>query len=186
MKKYTIPKGEHSSDHPIKLYTGKSSFNFSVNFDESCRYDLGTIDQLDINKLAGISFGYHQTNSIRIGWAYNVINQNIDLYSYCYLNGNRLTDTIGSCSIGVDTSIKLNLNFKANTFNITLNGGTNHEFIYKYPFLKLGYYLYPYFGGNNPAPHEMVIYLDGIYFFKNETFLKRLHKKFITFFIWEK
>lgn len=162
MKKYTILEGEHYSTHSIKIYTGKTSLPFSVNFDESCRYDLGTIDQLDVNKLAGVSFGNHETNSIRIGWAYNLITQKMDLFAYCYENGTRLIHPIGNCNLSEDVSIKLELNFNGNTFKISLAGSAFREFPYKYPALKAGYYLFPYFGGNNPAPHNMIIYLDGI------------------------
>jgi hypothetical protein len=162
MKKYVIPAGEHYSTHSVKIYSGKTSLPFIVNFDESCSYDLGTIDQLDVNKLAGVSFGNHETNSIRIGWAYNLETQKMDLFAYCYENGVRIIHPIGNCNLSEDVSIKLELNFKNNFFRVTRADSAFQEFSYTYPFLKAGYYLFPYFGGNNPAPHEMIIYLDGI------------------------
>jgi hypothetical protein len=160
MKTYIILRGEHYSTHPFKLYTGKTSLPVVVNFDESCRYDLGTIDQLDVNKLAGVSFGNHETNSIRIGWAYNLTTQKMDLFAYCYQNTARIINAIGSCNLSEEVSIKLELNFKAHSFKISLAGAASQEFAYNYPSLKVGYYLFPYFGGNIPAPHDMTIYMD--------------------------
>ena len=162
MKTYIILEGEHYSTHSVKVYTGKTALPFTVNFDESCRYDLGSIDQLDVNKLAGVSFGNHEINSIRIGWAYNLNTLKMDLFAYCYENGTRIIHSIGNCNLSENVSIKLELNFKNNSYKISLNESAIQEFPYNYPALKAGYYLFPYFGGNNPAPHDMIIYLDGI------------------------
>ena len=81
MKEYVIKQGEHYSNHELKLYLGKKSFKITFQFDETARYDLGDIDQLDINKLCGVSFGSHEINSIRIGWNYNLFTDKIDISS---------------------------------------------------------------------------------------------------------
>lgn len=159
MKEYLIKQGEHYSDHGFKLYLGKKDFNITVQFTESCRYNLGDVDQLDINKLFGVSFGDHQKNSIRIGWAYNVFTDKIDLFYYTYENGLRKYNKVGECFINEILTIKLNLNFSNKTFSVTIQDITT-VVSYKYPFLKMGYYLYPYFGGNEPAPHDVIIKMD--------------------------
>lgn len=162
MKTYIIKKGEHYSAHPVKPYFGKTSFKVTVNFDESCRYDLGGVDQLDVNKLFGVSFGNHEVNSIRIGWAYNLETLKMDIYTYTYENSVRKINKIGSCSLAENVVINLKLNFGSSTYqtNSIISIPQEQVFAYSYPALKAGYYLYPYFGGNNPAPHEMSIQMD--------------------------
>ena len=162
MKAYIILKGEHYSSHPVKPYFGKNTFKITALFDESCRYDLGNVDQLDVNKLFGVSFGNHESNSIRIGWAYNLESQKMDIYTYTYENSVRNINKIGSCNIGEEVSIQLKLNFSNSSYQTTSSISTPADqiFNYEYPSLRVGYYLYPYFGGNNPAPHDMTIYMD--------------------------
>lgn len=162
MKAYIIKAGEHFSAHPIKPYLGKTSFTVTVNFDESCRYNLDSIDQLDVNKLFGISFGNHEDNSIRLGWAYNLDTLKMDIFTYTYEDGARKINKIGSCNLSVDIVIKLKLDFSGGTYQTTslISIPEEQVFTYKYPALRMGYYLYPYFGGNNPAPHDMIIYME--------------------------
>lgn len=162
MNAYVIKAGEHFSAHPIKPYMGKSVFTVTVNFDESCRYNLNSVDQLDVNKLFGVSFGNHEENSIRLGWAYNLDSLKMDLFTYTYEDSVRKINKIGSCNLNEDVIIKLKLNFSAGSYQTTslISIPQDQVFNYKYPALKIGYYLYPYFGGNNPAPHDMTIYMD--------------------------
>ena len=160
MKKYTIKAGQHYSFHLPKLYVGKKDFKITCQFTESCRYDLGTIDQLDINKLAGISFGYHEINSIRIGWNYNWKNNKIDLYWYIYEDGFRRYGKIDSCEIGEVKEIELLLLKDSKEFYIKTNNA-NLTVNYRYPELLIGYYLFPYFGGEPyPAPHDVELYMS--------------------------
>jgi len=70
---YKIEKYDHHSS-PIRLgfWWGRDRFRWAVTFTESCRYDLKTADQLDVNKLCGIGYlpGHHK-ESARFGWRYN-------------------------------------------------------------------------------------------------------------------
>lgn len=162
MKTYIIPKGWHYSLHLPKPYLGiKKNFNIKVKFTDSCRYNLNNADQQDINKLFGVSFGSHQDNSIRIGWNYNLVTGEIDIYSYEYERGIRwLFTKIGSVAIGDLTYIDLSLAHY--TYSIRINDGISGfgNYIFNYPAIKLGYYLYPYFGGNQPAPHDVKIEME--------------------------
>lgn len=158
MTNYIIKQGEHSSSHGIKFYTGKSNFQITAIFYESCMYDLGDSDQENINKLCGISFGNHQKNSIRIGWNYSLVTKKIRIFYYLYENSVRRSEEICSVNVGDVLSLSLRLETGANYFIIF-----NNKFLklvnYKFPFLKLGYYLYPYFGGNKVAPHDISLSL---------------------------
>ena len=159
MKTYTIPKGEHYSMHLPKPYLGlKKEFNLKVIFGESCRYDLSGVDQLDINKLWGVSFGNHEQNSIRIGWNYDQTTDLITLYSYIYNDGERFYEEIGSVKIDDICEIKFQMYSNSFSFEIAKEGWFSGD--YNYPSIKLGYYLFPYFGGNKVAPHTINIKLD--------------------------
>jgi hypothetical protein len=160
MKKYTIKKGEHYSTHLFKPYLGfKKEFNLTIQFTDSCRYNLGDIDQLDINKLFGVSFGDHQKNSIRIGWNYNLFTDKIDVFSYVYEGGVRKYEKIEEVFINEIFTLKLDLNFTNNAFSI-ISDTTIYFREFGYPKMKLGYYLYPYFGGNKPAPQDIIINME--------------------------
>lgn len=161
MKEYIIKKGNHYSTHIIKPYLGfKKEFNIQFKFNENCRYNLEDVDQLDINKLWGISFGYHEANSIRIGWVYNLFTDKIDLYYYIYENSVRKYAKFSECFINDTCVVKLLL---SNTSFTMIDKGNPWNIIsetYNYPDFKLGYYLWPYFGGNEVAPHDIHIQME--------------------------
>jgi hypothetical protein len=119
-------------------------------------------DASDINKLFGVSFGQHHKNSIRIGW--NNEGGDIKLYYYAYENGYRSWNYIGACKQHEAQSMVLEFDFANNKIYIT-NSATGsidsirtREIPYKFPLFKLGYYLFPYFGGNRTAPKD--VYID--------------------------
>lgn len=168
MKEYIIKKGQHYSKHLPKLYLGdKKDFKIKVEFTESCRYNLSNINQLDVNKLFGVSFGYHKHNSIRIGWNYNIDTDMIDIYRYEYNNGRRLIEKIYSVHIYEELFIKLNLTEIGYVISIESEfskfGYIVEEYIFNYPNIKLGYYLYPYFGGDEVAPHKIIVKMCILY-----------------------
>lgn len=159
MIQYIVKKGENYSSHPFKIFTGKKSHKIEVIFDESCIYDLGNNNQYDINKLWGVSFGAHQNNSIRIGWNWNLITKKIDLYWYKYQNGEF---TFGYFkSYNINEFVTIDVYFDYSSSNFTFISDNMAKIIYhKYPFLKVGYYLYFYFGGNEVAPHDIIAHID--------------------------
>lgn len=161
MKNYTIPKGEHSSMTFPKLYLGyKKRFDLEVVFDDSCIYELDdAIDQLDINKLFGVSFGDHHKNSIRIGWNYNLSTKNIVIYYYVYEDGIRMYSEIDR--VELNTKIKLAIELDTDNGDFTIHApNCSCNRVYKYPDWLIGYYLNPYFGGNQVAPHEVVVKMN--------------------------
>lgn len=112
-----------------------------------------------INKLWGFSEGFdHQYNSARIGWAYN--NGALRLYAYAYNKGVRLSTEITAVNIGVENncSIKLsgfNYIFTVNGVTVTLSRANSTS-------SASGYQLYPYFGGDETAPHDIFIYIRSL------------------------
>jgi hypothetical protein len=159
---FTIKKDKHFSNQffykLINFVNTDKTLVFDVTFTDSCCYHLSSEDQTDINKLFEFSHGLHHNNSARFGWSF--LDNKMRLWAYCYNSGQRLATYI--------TSVELNKQYQ-----LYINAHeTNHEFIVKCDNkikatvkvpksskIKFGYKLWPYFGGNNPAPHNINIKL---------------------------
>ena len=159
---FKIKKGKHKSSGIHFGFTLKNEIKFEGIFHESCLYKFNDVDAYDINKLYGISTTYfHQKQSARVGWRC-LDGVNIELLTYSYNNGNRI----------INESNVLGLVKPNEKFYVTI---IDQEDNYKYTFQKenskdvtvfdpkkrdwfiFHYYLYPYFGGNKTAPHDMKI-----------------------------
>ncbi|HZF64464.1 MAG TPA: hypothetical protein VEZ55_08270 [Chitinophagaceae bacterium] len=153
---YTINKGEHSSNRtgPAKLET--DHLKFVVKFDSSAIYtSQDPANQHDINKLFGFSDNdaHHHQFSARIGW--NWYNNALHVYAYVYNNGERSSKYIASVPLNepITCGIKSTTNAYIFTVDdkqvITSRSSTT-------PHAK-GYFLFPYFGGDETAPHDISI-----------------------------
>ena len=128
---------------------------FKVQFDSSAIYtSVDPVNQYDINKLYGFTEGQDpHLNSARIGWAFN--DGKLRLYAYAYNNQQRLSQEIGTVNIGetINCAIKLdslNYIFNVNEKQVKLRraqAGVTAQ----------GYRLFPYFGGDEVAPHPIRI-----------------------------
>ena len=155
---YKIGQGEHSSlPHPYRsIETGE--IKFTVIFDNSAIYQ--TVDpenQEDINKLFGFSDNdqHHQQFSARFGWRWS--EGALHLFAYVYNNGELQTRELGSFSLNEEISCSIKINADTYTF-------TAAETVVQMPrgsitSIAKGYQLYPYFGGDEPAPHEVRIWI---------------------------
>jgi hypothetical protein len=168
---FTIKKGCHNSNgflhKALNFINRKRVLNFRVYFHSSCEYDLGTIDQFDINKLHGFSLGFnHHQDSARFGW--RSAGNKIELFAYCYVSGNRMVEKI--CSITTDEFYELKLRdtgtgyYEFSVYN-QFETILNTMYVSKQTGFKTGMKLWPYFGGNRTAPHDMQIQINQI----NET-----------------
>lgn len=167
MKQYTISKGSHRSGIYFVPHYNKRELTYDVMFDDTCRYTLNKTDQFDINKLFGLSYGFHHHNSVRFGWRnLNATSNKIEILAYCYVNGTRLRERGTNLYLGLVTTNKyytfsIKTTNNSYTLSVSNNNGTvttkdiTHNNTYKW-----GYQLYPYFGGNCPAPHNMNIFLE--------------------------
>jgi hypothetical protein len=160
MRRYFILKGWHFSLHFPMLWFGRTKeFNIKAQFTDSCRYNLETRDQDDINKLFGVSLGMfpgaHKKNSIRIGWRYDIATDEIQVFWYLHENGIiRFGYPIGF--VKIDEIVKIKLIIKDREIFISMKGcdcAVSH--IISKP--KRGYYLFPYFGGNRTALKRTLI-----------------------------
>ena len=164
---YLIEEGRHDSKVVAgfvgdKLRTLKSStLRFTARFDESARYNLGNKNQEDINKLFGFADAnsMHHDNSIRFGWRYSAQKDQVEIFAYAYQNGQMNFEYITDLQIGANALFQINLTDES--YELAVNGDHTVTMERKGKD-KLGVYylLFPYFGGNETAPHDIRIYIN--------------------------
>ena len=117
----------------------------------SCKYKLD-YNYGQINKLTGLSLnGYHHNNSFRIGWEYDLSNDNFKLYSYVYLDSERLTELIKT--VKANDVINFNIEVTKTKASITVDG-IQKEYYYNVDKVKTKL-LFPYFGGVEPFSESL-------------------------------
>jgi hypothetical protein len=164
---FRIPSGKHySRPWRLGIWWRKTAFSRTVKFDESCRYDLGTDDQYDTNKLVGIGYlPHHHKNSARFGWRYWTDRGEIELSAYCYVDGRREIKHICFCEIGKEYRIKLQVLANSYYFDV-YEAGTLKQlgvvFVEHYHRRKFKYGLWPYFGGTSICNHDVTIELKKV------------------------
>jgi hypothetical protein len=161
--KYTMKEGEHYSLH--NFHEMRARFlSFNVVFDESCKYEIEGEDQADVNKLFGFSEcdQQHHENSARFGWDWNK-SAGITIHAYVYNNSVRTSTQIAKVKLGTEHSYRID--FDDENYYFTIDG-----LVDRFPMKRthkcttgIYYILYPYFGGNQPAPHNMHIYMKRLY-----------------------
>ena len=154
---YVIPAGEHYSSQSAFKAFQDSVLTFTVRFDSSAIYtNREASNQGDINKLFGFAEkGGHHENSARFGW--NWENRKLNLYAYCYVEGERHSLSMGEAEIGKEYSCTIRLTAAASTFHFNNNTHTIPRAIFTNT--ANGYLLYPYFGGDETATNEIRIYI---------------------------
>ncbi|HEY8397502.1 MAG TPA: hypothetical protein VIK80_06145 [Flavihumibacter sp.] len=152
---YTIPAGEHYSlENGVKPVTG-TGMAFEVIFDSSCIYRTrDPRNQDDINKLMGFSDnGAHQTNSARFGWRWK--EDAIELLAYVYNDGTMRYRLLAALKIGEPADLKLSI--RTGYYEFSVNGETTLMPRTPTGSSINGYMLYPYFGGDETAPHTVKV-----------------------------
>lgn len=154
---YTIPAGEHSSGSFLN-HPDNSRINFKFILDESAYYETEIPEnQYDVNKIYGMSdFGLrHQKYSIRLGWRY--INNELQLCWLRHEEGRHSSATIRTIEPGIIYSATIDIK----TFYYVIVIDSDTTLVRRRPEGNWGlvrrYYLYPYFGGNEYAPHDITI-----------------------------
>ena len=159
---FLIKKGSHYSNNffhkLLNILNFRKSSIYLVRFSDTCKYQLPKEDQGDINKLFGFSLGLHHKNSARCGWCWN--NNQLEIWAYWYDNGIRKYQFIQSVEIGENYYLEIkNLGDKWE-FSISNYAKVNKIQVPKSKTLiNFGYILWPYFGGNQPSPHDISIYM---------------------------
>ena len=155
---YFIPKGQHYSQQSIYTPVEYNELRFTVKFDSSAVYTtLDPNNQYDINKLYGFSDNgtVHHEFSARIGWRWS--DNALRLFGYVYNNGEVSYEELTTISTGTEheCSIRIEGNhyiFSADdkTLSMTRTGTAA---------VATGYKLFPYFGGDETAPHDIHIWI---------------------------
>jgi len=155
---YVIKKGEHYSNQSGITVLKTARIKCDVIFDSSAIYQNSqAYNQGDVNKLIGFSdcgAGHHE-NSARLGWNWN--GSQIVIYAYAYSGTQRIIQAIDSVKIGRTIScsveaIEGNYHFAVGESKVSIQrfcGNYTGEF----------YKLFPYFGGDETAPHDIRIYI---------------------------
>lgn len=154
---YRIRAGQQTADQSALVFTPKTTLSFSATFDSSAIYTSQLPEnQEDINKLYGFSDcdTHHSIASARFGW--NWRNNALWIYAYCYRNGQRVSQALGTVFLNVAYDYQLSIvegnyvfTFKGQQTTIARGCTTVPS--------SQRYLLYPYFGGDEVAPHDITI-----------------------------
>ena len=153
---YTIKKGLHFADLNSFQAVSYTEQKFIVDFDSSAKYQSkDPNNQGDINKLYGFADNdsLHHSFSARFGW--NWVNNALWLHAYVYNNGIILKQTLITIPLNKEANCSIKVN--SNNYVFTVNGNAvTVPRASKTPTGK-GYKLYPYFGGDEFAPHDIKV-----------------------------
>lgn len=155
---YTILKGRQYCDKSTYQAVKYEQLSFIVKFDSSAIYQTISKDnQGDINKLFGFSDNnaQHQQYSARFGWRWS--NNALRLFAYTYNNSVRSSKELGTIDIGAENSSSIKVS--DSTYVFTLNGKSVTMPRESKTVKAEGYKLFPYFGGDEFAPHTISIWI---------------------------
>lgn len=156
--RYTIPSGGQYSNNEGSSAISTTRYKFEVYFDSTAIYNLPKADQYDINKLSGFADNgsVHLQYSARFGWRWS--DNHLRLFGFVHNNGKIQEKEIGAIEIGKVYTCTINI--QATTYEFVVEGIGSVILPRASTTPKAeGYRLYPYFGGNNLAPHEIHIWL---------------------------
>lgn len=169
MRFYLIRKGNHFAS--MSIFEKIGAIGWKINtmslrfvFRNECWWNPPrNQDDYDQNKLAGIGYGTnHHNNSVRLTWVPDFEKQGIiNVYGYTYDEkkvGQKFTYAFIKAVRVLDT-ITGRIESRDKAYFITVNDVTiRMENTHADP--NLCFRLFPYFGGNNTAPNDMVIELE--------------------------
>ena len=174
IKEFRIKKGTHSDPLEFCPHFGITKMRRTITFGSSCIYEDKS-GEGDWNKAFGFSYGHHHKNSVRIGW--RCVDDKIETCLYSYVNGKRIINKLIYANIDIPYTFKIeyteNSNIRVlmqapinlNSVDGKMEDDNRLAFVYHInnndkPKRKVGYYLYPYFGGQEKAPHDMYMEIN--------------------------
>lgn len=159
--KYTIAGGQQYSDQSSYRAIETSDMKFVVRFDSSAVYQTKLAEnQYDINKLYGFSDNNseHHQYSARFGWRWS--GNALRLFAYIYNEGAVLSKELAIVDIGKEINCAIQVT--SSSYLFTVNGVTERLPRMATTPKGKGYQLYPYFGGDEPAPHDISIWIKNL------------------------
>lgn len=159
--KYTISQGKQYCNQNTYKAVEADVMSFVVKFDSSAIYQAQSAEnQYDINKLYGFSDNNqdHHQYSARIGWRWS--DRALRLFAYVYNGGQVISKELAAVAIGAETACKIQV--VGNRYVFTVNDRVESLPREATTEKGKGYQLYPYFGGDETAPHEINIWLKNL------------------------
>jgi len=159
--KYTIQSGQHYADQSVYKAIETSEMKFIAKFDSSAIYQTVLAEnQDDINKLYGFSDNNanHHQYSARFGWRWS--NDALRLFAYIYNESSVTSRELTTVQIG--TEINCSIRITGNSYLFTVNNLTQTLPRTSITTKALGYQLFPYFGGDESAPHNVNIWIRSL------------------------
>lgn len=151
---YTIKEGKHRSTYAYHT-TRDTVFNWSIIFDSTAIYTTqDSSNQYDINKLIGWSDcnENHMDYSIRFGWRW--LEDNLEIHWFKHSNGHFSFAKI--CNVTLCESHEYYLLLNNHEYELCVDGNcVTVDRTCSSDYKK--YKLYPYFGGQETAPHDIKI-----------------------------
>lgn len=154
--RFAIEKGGHSSSNSLE-WTRRDVISFEFEFDSTAVYETADpVNQYDVNKLFGVSDGgFHTRNSARFGWRW--VDGRLEVMAYTHLNGVFHFEKICDAEIGRVYSGSISLG-DAYSFSCTDGAQAHLVSMERWaPVKGSRYYLWPYFGGDESAPHDITV-----------------------------
>jgi hypothetical protein len=154
--KYIIRQGQHYADNNTFQPVQYEQLTFMAKFDNSAVYQTtDPANQEDINKLFGFADNnqQHHEYSARIGW--NWARKALRLYAYVYNSGHIHFKEI--CAVDLYKEINCSIKIESNKYVFKVDDKTIEMPRKSTTEKGSGYKLYPYFGGDEAAPHEISI-----------------------------
>ncbi len=153
---YTIKEGKQFCDQSTFSSVEYAELKFVVKFDSSAIYTTtNPSNQYDINKLYGFSDNnsVHQKFSARFGWRWS--DKALHIFAYVYNDGIRISKELGTVQIGEENTCSVRVLDQRYVFLLNKISDTLHRS--STTSAGVGYKLFPYFGGNEFAPHDINI-----------------------------
>lgn len=146
-----IKKENHYSNKLLPLFKMRT-ISGHLKFNDDFSYEIDRVDQFDTNKVIGLSDSYHHhVNSIRIGWRWNRRVEKIEILYTVYRNSIRYIESI--CFIESDKFYDFEVSVIKGKYLLWFNDIYIEIYRSSKWFLPR-YVLFPFFGGNTPAPKD--------------------------------
>ena len=153
---YTIRQGQQFCDQSTFSAVEYSELEFVVKFDSSAIYTtLDPSNQYDINKHYGFSDNNsdHQKFSARFGWRWS--DKSLHIFAHVYNYSILIWKELGTVQIGQENTCSVRVLdqqyiFSLNKITVILDRSSTTT-------AAVGYKLFPYFGGDELAPHDINI-----------------------------
>jgi len=160
---YIVKEGTHFSKGKTLDELTSSVLTYDVIFNETAIYSIGSVNQFDVNKLFGFSDcnNNHQVNSARFGWRWN--NNQLEILSYTYVNGIRDFELLSV--IELNKSYRFSIQLTESNYFFKIDDVLEATSFERGGACSKGFYymLFPYFGGDIVAPHDISVFMKRIY-----------------------